>query len=167
MATLARVWEENFELSEARTLEHRPALAQEAIASDTASIAPVEESWESTGQPRPEELYVDAGYTSGPELVRAQGDGRQIMGPMAHPPSKESRMASDAFDVSVVERETICPASHTSTNCSRLKVQGTSAVTFRFECNSFLYVSCPMGALCLRKGQSHRTLVVGQHHTVP
>lgn len=139
-------------------------VTEEAIASDKAALPVVEQAWEATGQAKPDELYVDAGYTSGAELVRAEAEGRELKGPMAPPPTKEGRISSEAFDVSVAGRRAVCPAGQTSTNCSRLEEQKTGSVTYRFEWNKALCGDCPQRSRCLGPGQFHRTLVVGQHH---
>jgi transposase len=139
-------------------------VTQEAIASDKAALPVVERAWEAMGQEKPTELYVDAGYTSGAEVVRAENEGRELKGPMAPPPSKEGRISSAAFAVSVADRRAICPAGQASTNCSRLEEQRTGGVSYRFEWNNALCGDCPQRAHCLGQGQSHRTLVVGEHH---
>jgi hypothetical protein len=139
-------------------------VTQEAIASDKAALPVVEQEWEATEQQKPEELYVDAGYTSGAEVVRAEAEGRELKGPMAPPPRKAGRFSSEDFDVSVAQRQAICPAGQTSTNCSRLEEQKSGAVSYRFEWNNTLCGSCAQRARCLGTRQKHRTLVVGQHH---
>ena len=139
-------------------------VTQEAIASDKAALPVVEAVWEATGQAKPDELYLDAGYTSGAELDRARAEGRELKGPMAPAPTKEGRMSSEAFQVSVSRREAVCPAGCASTNCSRLEVQQTGAVSYRFEWNNSVCGACPLRSQCLGKGQKHRTLLVGEHH---
>jgi hypothetical protein len=139
-------------------------VTQEAIASDKAALPVVEQAWEATGQKTPGELYVDAGYTSGAELARAKAERREVKGPMQPAPTKEGRVSSEAFDVSVAQRWAVCPAGQTSTNCSRLVEQNTGTVTYRFEWNNRLCGTCEKRVQCLGKGQSHRTLVVGEHH---
>jgi hypothetical protein len=139
-------------------------VTQEAIASDKAALPVVEQAWEATGQEKPSELYVDAGYTSGAEVVRAEAEGRELKGPMAPPPSKEVRLSSEDFDVRVAQRQAICPAGHLSANCSRLEEEKSGVVSYRFEWNNALCGNCARRAQCLGKGQKHRTLVVGQHH---
>lgn len=139
-------------------------VTQQAIASDKAALPVVEQAWDATEQEKPTELYVDAGYTSGAEVVRAETEGREIKGPMAPPPSKEGRISSEAFDISLADRRAICPAGQVSTNCSRLEEQKTGVVTYRFEWNNALCAGCLHCARCLGPGQSHRTLVVGEHH---
>lgn len=139
-------------------------VTQDAIASDKAALPVVEQEWEATEQQKPDELYVDAGYTSGAEVDRAESEGRQLKGPMAPPPRKAGRFCSEDFQISVAERKAVCPAGQASTNCSRLEEQKTGAVSYRFEWNKALCGNCPHRARCLGKNQNHRTLVVGQHH---
>ncbi|MGB7548114.1 MAG: transposase [Terracidiphilus sp.] len=139
-------------------------VTQAATASDKAALPVVEEAWAATAQEKPTELYVDAGYTSGAEVVRAQAEGRELKGPMAPAPTKEGRLSSEMFDVCVADRQAVCPAGQTSTNCSRLEVQKTGDVMYRFEWNKALCANCPQCSQCLGEGQSHRTLLVGEHH---
>jgi transposase len=139
-------------------------VTQEATASDKAALAVVEQAWEATGQEKPAELYVDAGYTSGAELVRAEAEGRELKGPMAPAPTKQGRISSEAFAVNVAERRAVCPAGEPSTNCSRLEEEKTGAVSYRFEWNNRLCGGCEQRTRCMRKSQAHRTLVVGEHH---
>ena len=139
-------------------------VTQEATASDKAALPVVEQAWEATGQQKPGELYVDAGYTSGAELARAQAEGRALKGPMQPAPTKEGRVSSETFDVSVAQRRAVCPAGQNSTNCSRLQEQQTGAVNYRFEWNKSLCTACEKRTQCLGPGQTHRTLLVGEHH---
>ena len=166
-----------YKIQVAETVEEQPRAAkeptrtvitavvtQEATASDKAALPVVEQAWETMGQEKPGELYVDAGYTSGAELVRAEAEGRELKGPMASAPTKEGRLSSEAFNVSVADRRAVCPGGQTSTNCSRLEEQKTGVVMYRFEWNNALCGNCPQRARCLGPGQPHRTLVVGEHH---
>ncbi len=139
-------------------------VTQEAIASDKAALPVVEKAWEATGEPKPPVLYTDAGYNSGAELSRAEQEGRELRGPMQPAPCKDGRHSAEAFDVRVSERRAICPAGNASTNCSRLEETKTGLVQFRFEWNRTLCGACAQRAQCLGKGQTHRTLVVGEHH---
>jgi transposase len=139
-------------------------VTQEAIASDKAALPVVEQDWATTGQEKPSELYVDAGYTSGAELARGKVEGCELKGPMQPAPTKEGRVSSEAFDVSVEGRRAICPTGVSSTNCSRLEEKETGTVTYRFEWNNTLCAACLQRAQCLGEGQKHRTLVVGEHH---
>ena len=165
-----------YKVQVAETVEEQPRTAgeptrgvitavvtQEATASDKAALPVVEQAWKASGQEQPEQLYVDAGYTSGAELARAEASNRELKGPMQPAPTKDGRVSSEVFEVSAEQRRAVCPAGQTSTNCSRLE-KHTGRVTYRFEWTNALCGACTMRAQCLGKGQSHRTLVVGEHH---
>lgn len=140
-------------------------VTQEAIASDKAALLVVERAIEATGQAKPKKMYVDAGYTSGGELARAQQEDRELRGPVQPgAPRKDGRYTSEAFDVSIENRSAVCPAGQRSTNCSRLLNGETGAALYRFEWKRSLCEICDGRDLCLSKGQTHRTLVVGEHH---
>lgn len=139
-------------------------VTQEAIASDKAALPVVEKAWEATGEPKPPVLYADAGYNSGAELARAEQEGRELRGPMQPAPHKDGRHSAEAFDVRVSERRAICPTGNASTNCSRVEEAKTGTVIFRFEWNRAVCRACVQRAQCLGKGQTHRTLAVGEHH---
>lgn len=72
----------------------------------------------------------------------------------------------EAFDIKVEERQAICPAGQTSSNCSRLCAEKTGKVDYRFEWNSTLCGACPRRAECIAATQTHRTLVVSEYHTL-
>jgi transposase len=139
-------------------------VTQEAIASDKSALPVVEEAWQAVGQEPPVKVYADAGYTSGAELARAEGEGRQLCGPVAPPPAKEGRYSSEDFTISIQTRTALCPAGEESTNCSRLENKETCDVAYRFEWKRKLCGGCEQSSKCFGKSQSHRTLVVGQHH---
>ena len=139
-------------------------VTQEAIASDKAALPVVEQALEKVGEPKPQVMYADAGYTSGGELARAQQEDRELRGPVAPPPTRDERYSSEAFDVSIATRSVLCPAGQRSTNCSRLKNGKTGTVTYRFEWNRSLCEPCERRKQCLGKEQRHRTLLVGEHH---
>ncbi len=139
-------------------------VTQEAISSDKAALPVVESDWVESDQEKPGELYVDAGYTSGAEVARAESEGRELKGPMAPPPRKEGRLSSETFNVSIAERKAVCPAGQASTNCSRLQEQKTGRVDYRFEWNRSQCDNCALRNRCLGKGQRHRTLLVGEHY---
>ena len=69
------------------------------------------------------------------------------------------------FQVNVETPTAICPAGKTNTQCSRLEGEATSKVSYRFEFGTPCH-ACPLRGQCLGKDQRHRTLVVGQHHTL-
>jgi len=138
---------------------------QEATASDKAALPVVERAIEAAREPKPQKLYVDAGYTSGAELARAQEEGRQLRGPVQPgAPRKDGRYTSEAFDVSIKNRSAVCPAGQRSTNCSRLEKAATGEADYRFEWKSKLCNSCELRSQCVRENQTHRTLLVGQYH---
>jgi transposase len=140
-------------------------VVQEAIASDKTALPVVEQALEKAGESKPQALYVDAGYTSGGELARAQKEGRQLRGPVQPgAPRKDGRYTSDAFDVSISNRSAICPVGKRSTNCSRLQNGTTGEVDYRFEWEPKLCNSCGRRSQCVSEPQTHRTLIVGEHH---
>ena len=138
-------------------------VTQPAITSDHASIKVVEEEWARENLDKPKELYVDGGYTSGEVLADAAHEEREVHGPIQSAPTRGDRFSAEDFDVSIDERITICPAGHSSTNCSRLD-EVSGKVNYRFEWNNNLCQSCELRHRCLGECASHRTLLVGQHH---
>jgi transposase len=162
----------------AETVEERPrekgeptkavitaVVIQEAIASDKAALPVVEQAVEAAGESRPQKLYADAGYTSGNELARAQKEGRELRGPVQPgAPRKDGRYTSEAFDVSIENRSALCPAGQRSTNCSSLRNAKTGDVDYRFEWERRLCESCDRRKQCVSEDQTHRTLLVGEHH---
>jgi transposase len=140
-------------------------VTQPATSSDKAALGAVETAWEATEQAKPESLYVDAGYTSGEEIARAQAEGRTLHGPVQPPPHRGGRFGSDAFDVQVESRTAICPAGCASTQCSSLTEASTGRVAYRFEWSTACR-SCALRSGCVAPDQPHRTLTVGEHHTL-
>jgi len=138
-------------------------VTQPAITSDHGSIKTVEEEWKRQDLEKPKELYVDGGYTSGEVLADAAREDREVHGPIQSAPQRGERFSAEEFDVNSDERVTICPAGHASTNCSRLE-EASGKVNYRFEWNNGLCQSCEHRGRCLGEHQSHRTLLVGQHH---
>lgn len=136
----------------------------EAIASDFAGREVVEHNQDTQGLGHADEQYVDAGYINDDELGKAHQDGWLLMGP-ARPsrnPSGDLFTAED-FDVSVQHRRAVCPAGHTSTQCSRLENGKTGQVDYRFEW-SYHCDACPLKAKCTKARSGRRMLVVGEHH---
>jgi len=140
-------------------------VTQPAIASDDAGLPLVEQQQAQLGLEKPNELYVDGAYVSAERLVQAKAEGREIIGPAQPAPKKEGRFSVEDFDVSVEERRAICPAGKVSTQCSRLEEEQTGRVNYRFEFSTHCH-ECPLRSQCLGKDQRHRTILVGQHHTV-
>jgi len=138
-------------------------VTQPAISSDKAALPIVEQEWARTHQAAPEALYVDAGYTSGRLIAQADSEGRELIGPVQPAPKRGQQYSADAFDVSIREREAICPAGQASTQCSRLE-ETTGKVNYRFEWNNQGCGACPLRKRCVGRNQAHRTLLVGEYH---
>jgi hypothetical protein len=136
----------------------------EAIVSDLEGRERVEQQQEEHGLGRADTLYVDTTYVTDDTLAQAAQEGRQLLGP-AHAACNTSGdlFTAEAFDVSVAQRRAVCPAGHTSTQCSRLEDQQTGEVTYRFEW-SYHCDTCPVQAQCTKARSGRRLLVVGQHH---
>lgn len=140
-------------------------VTQGATRSDEAGMDEILQQQSQMGLDKPSELYVDGAYVSAEELAEAQREGRQLMGP-AQPsgPGRKGFRAED-FQVEVEQRRALCPAGKESTQCSRLAEKKTGKVSYRFEW-SWQCRDCPLREGCLGEGQKHRTLVVGEHHTL-
>ena len=141
-------------------------LTEEAIASDKTALPRVEHQWQERKVEKPEAPYVDGGYTSGAELSRAQDQERELRGPMAPAPKKDGRFSAEDFDVCVEERKELCPQGRANAQCSRLQEEKTKKIQYRYEWSRKECSQCPVKAKCLGKGQKHRTLTVGEHHTL-
>jgi hypothetical protein len=140
-------------------------LTQPAIGSEEAGLEAVEKEQAQAGLLEPAPVwFVDGAYVSAEKLAQADQEGRELIGPAQPALRKQGRFGAADFDVRVAQRQAICPAGQTSTQCSRLEEQKTSRVSYRFEWSTHCH-TCPMRANCLGPGQSHRSLVVGQHHT--
>jgi transposase len=139
-------------------------VTQPAISSDDAGLDDVAQEQAAMGLAKPTELYVDAGYVSAERIVQAQAEGRELIGPAKSSPQRGERFPSEAFAVDIAQRQATCPAGHLSTNCSRLEEEKTGKITYRLEWVKTLCANCVRRAHCLGKDQTHRTLVVGQHH---
>jgi len=139
-------------------------VTQPAIGSDDAGLPLVEQEQAKMGLEKPAELYLDSAYISAERLVQAQTEGRQLIGPAQPAPVKDGRFSIERFDVSVEDRRAICPAGKSSTQCSRLEVQETGKVNYRFEFSTHCH-DCSLQDQCLGKDQKHRTILVGQYHT--
>jgi transposase len=136
----------------------------EAITSDFAGREALEHNQEVHGLGKADEQYVDAGYINDDTLGQAHQEGRVLMGP-ARPSANPSGILYTAqdFDVSVANRQAVCPAGHTSTQCSRLENEKTGQVDYRFEWGR-LCDDCPLQSQCTKARSGRRMLVVGQHH---
>ena len=135
-----------------------------AYQSDEAGSKLMDQEQAQMGLEKPPVQYVDGAYVSAEELVKAQAEGREIIGPAQPAPRKSGRFSAEDFRGNVEERRAVCPAGKESTQCSRLEEESTGKVNFRFEWSTHCH-ECPLRSQCLGEGQRHRTLVVGEHHT--
>lgn len=138
-------------------------VTQNAIASDKPGMSEILAAQASMGL-APGTLYVDGAYVWGQSLKDAHDEGRELRGPAPPAPNRGKTFTAEAFEVDVAGRSALCPAGQRSTNCSRLEEATTGRVNFRFEWNSTLCGACPKRADCVGATQTHRTLVVGEHH---
>jgi hypothetical protein len=138
-----------------------------AYESDEAGAQKVEQEQAAMGLEKPPVQYVDAAYISAQKLAEAAAQGREIIGPaLAAPNNIEGRFTSEAFTVEVQDRRATCPAGHRNSQCSRLEEQATGRVSYRFEWDTATCTVCPLRAQCIKTEQKHRTLLVGEHHTL-
>ena len=132
---------------------------------DETGAQKMEQEQAQMGLEKPPVQYVDAAYVSAQKLAHAQAEGRELIGPALPPRQMEGRFPATDFQVNVEERKAICPAGKTNTQCSRLVEQSTGKVSYRFEFSTQCH-DCSLRGQCLGKDQRHRSLVVGEHHTL-
>lgn len=135
-----------------------------AYQSDEAGSKLMDQEQAQMGMAKPPVQYVDGAYVSAQELVRAQAEGRELIGPAQSAPRKSGRFSVEDFQVRVEERRAVCPGGKESTQCSRLEEERTGKVSFRLEWSTHCH-DCPLRRQCLGEDQRHRTLVVGEHHS--
>jgi hypothetical protein len=86
---------------------------------------------------------VDGAYVSAGEIVKAEEEGRELVGPAQPAPSPRNKgFSAEAFQVFVEERRAVCPAGKESTQCSRLEEDKTGKVAYFFEW-SWECADCP------------------------
>jgi len=136
----------------------------EAIVSDLEGCVRLEQQQEDHGLGRADTKYVDSAYVTDDTLAQAAAEGRELIGP-AHPAinSRGKGFTTDQFDLSVTQRRAVCPAGHTSTQCSRLENQQTGQIDYRFEWGAQCD-DCPLQAQCTQAGNGRRAVTVSQHH---
>jgi hypothetical protein len=137
-----------------------------AYESDELGAKKMEQEQAQMGMEKPPVQYVDAAYVSAKRLVEVQAEGRELIGPAQCSGRKDGRFIAAEFDICVEERRGTCPAGKVSSQCSRLEEQSTGKVSYRLEWSTRDCQNCPLRSQCLGKDQPHRTLVVGEHHTV-
>ena len=135
--------------------------------SDEEGAGKMEAEQQAMGLERPPVQYVDAAYVSTEKLVAAAAEGCELIGPAPYcgGPNRD-RFQSDDFHVEVEQRRATCPAGHQNTQCSRLVEKTTGRVSFRFEWDTATCARCPLRLKCIKAEHRHRTLVVGENHTV-
>jgi transposase len=139
---------------------------QPAHHSDEAGAEQMAAEQAAMGLDRPPTQYVDAAYISAEALAVAAAQGRELIGPAQPAPQpKEGRFSAEAFAVEVEQRQARCPGGRLNTQCSRLEDKQTGKVVYRFEWSTQC-ADCPLRGQCVGEGQKHRTLVVGEHHTL-
>jgi hypothetical protein len=135
--------------------------------SDEQGAGKMEAEQQAMGLEKPSVQYVDAAYVSTEKLVEAEAEGRELIGPAPHSggPNRE-RFQSEDFQVEVEQRRATCPAGQQNTQCSRLAEKATGKVCFRFEWDTATCAHCSLRRKCIKAEHRHRTLVVGENHTV-
>jgi hypothetical protein len=141
-------------------------VAQPASATDNQSLPQVEEARQSHGVGKPEVEYVDTGYVTSEELARFEGEGRELKGPAPKSRDLKGRFNVEDFEIDVENRRATCPGKNTNSQCSRLEEKATGKASFRFEFSRCDCQGCPLKDKCLGKGQEHRTVTVGEHHSL-
>jgi len=135
-----------------------------AYQSDEAGALLMEAEQAAMGLDKPPVQYVDGAYISAQKLVEAQAQGRELIGPAQPALQKDQRFTAEDFQVNVEERNAVCPAGKTNTQCSRLEEAAGGKVSYRFEFSTQCH-DCLLRPRCLGQDQRHRTLVVGEHHS--
>ena len=141
-------------------------VTQSAPASDKPGMAQVLSEQHDMGLEPPDTLYVDGGYVCSEALREAQEQGRELRGPAPASPDRGKVFTVEAFDVQVEERYAVCPAGKRSSNCSSLEENSTGKVSYRIEWNNAMCGSCPQHDQCISSGQEHRTIAVGELHSL-
>jgi len=135
--------------------------------SDEEGALKMEAEQQAMGLEKPPVHYVDAAYVSTEELVRAAAEGRELIGPAPKcANNNEGRFQSEDFQVQVEQRRAVCPAGHSNSQCSRLVEKATGRVAYRFEWDTATCAACPLRLKCIKAEHKHRTLAVGENHTV-
>lgn len=141
-------------------------VTQEATGSDEAGLtATIKKQKELGLEAPPSELYVDGAYISAEALMQAEKENRELLGLAPRSPHKPNMFESEKFDVRIEERRAFCPAGKESTQCSRLEEKQSGKVNYRFEWSWHCH-ECELREKCVGANQKHRTLVVGQNHTI-
>jgi transposase len=136
----------------------------EAIASDLSGMQQILEAEAHHQDDGPGELYVDTAYVTDDTLAQAKTEGRALIGPprpCGNAPG--NGFSAEQFDVDTANRTAVCPAGHTSRQCSLIHDQYKGLVYLRFEWAG-LCDHCPLQKQCTQSRAGRRLLVVGVHH---
>jgi Transposase DDE domain/Transposase domain (DUF772) len=140
-------------------------VTQKATGSDDAGLPLTLDKQKEMGLEPPSELYVDGAYISAESLRQAEREKRELLGPAQPSPHKENVFGAEQFEIKVEERRAFCPAGRESTQCSRLEEKQSGKVNYRFEWSWHCHL-CQWREKCVGANQKHRTLVVGQYHSL-
>lgn len=140
-------------------------VTQNAPDSEKPGMAQVLVEQQHMGLAAPSTLYVDGAYVSSEALQQAQTEGRELRGPAPASPDRGKVFTVEAFDVHVEDRCAICPAGQRSSNCSHIE-ESRGRRYFRIEWNNGVCANCSQRADCVSTNQSHRTIMVGELHSL-
>jgi transposase len=140
-------------------------VTQNAPDSEKPGMAQVLVEQQAMGMAAPSALYVDGAYVSSEALQQAEAEGRELRGPAPASPDRGTVFTVEAFDVHVEDRYAICPAGQHSTNCSHID-ESRGRRYFRIEWNNEVCANCSQRAGCVSANQSHRTIMVGELHSL-
>ena len=140
-------------------------VTQEATGSDDAGLPATLKKQEELGLDAPSELYVDRAYVTAEALMQAENENRELLGLAPRSPRRPNMFEAEKFDVRIEQRQAFCPAGKESTQCSRLEEKHSAKVNYRFEWSWHCH-GCELREKCVGENQKHRTLVVGQNHTM-
>lgn len=140
---------------------------QPAHHSDEAGSEAIAKAQASLGLEPPPVLYVDGAYVSAAKLVEAAALGRELVGPVQAAPKRyPDQLTVEDFQVEVEQRPALCPAGKPNDQCSRLDGKKSERdPQYRFEWNQTTCGDCALRGRCLGKGQKHKSIVVGEHHS--
>lgn len=136
----------------------------EAIASDLSGMQQILQTETHYQDDAPGELYVDAAYVTDDTLAQAKTEGRELIGPprpCGNAPG--NGFSAEQFYVDTANRTAVCPAGHTSRQCSLIHDQYNHSIFLRFEWAG-LCDNCPLQKQCTKSRAGRRMLVVGIHH---
>ena len=135
----------------------------EAIASDLDGMRRNLQAQAEHHDDEPEELYVDAAYVTDDTLAEVKEQEREIIGPARKPGNPSHLLDVDQFDIDITNRTAVCPAGHTSRQCSLIDDRYNASTYYRFEWAG-LCDNCHLQKHCTRRKDGRRHVSVGIHH---